>query len=109
MNWTKITSEDAIEAIKTASHQQKIVIFKHSTRCPTSSVALGRLERTWENDNEKIAPHFLDLIAFRNISNKIAADFGIVHQSPQVLLIDKGECIYTASHLEINYQTLMQQ
>ena len=109
MNWTKITSENELEAIKEASHQQKIIIFKHSTRCPTSSMALGRLERNWEAENDTIKPHFLDLIAYRSLSNKISEDFGIMHQSPQVLLIDKGECIYNASHLEINYQTLLQQ
>jgi len=49
----------------------------------------------------------LDLIAYRNISNKIADDFGITHQSPQILLIKNGKAVYNESHEGIDANVLI--
>jgi bacillithiol system protein YtxJ len=107
MNWKKLETETALAEIKALSENQPIVIFKHSTRCPVSSMALDRLERNWDQEEmQSVLPYFLDLIAYRNISNKIADIFGVVHESPQVLLIENGKCIYNASHMGISYNVL---
>ena len=50
--------------------------------------------------------YLLDLIKYRSLSNKIASDFGIEHQSPQVLVIDKGKCIYNESHSGIVFDEI---
>jgi bacillithiol system protein YtxJ len=85
------------------------MIFKHSTRCSISSSALNRVERNWNNeqDDVKVKPFYLDLIAYRNISNEIAKKWNIEHQSPQVLIIKKGACIYTETHMGINYEEII--
>jgi bacillithiol system protein YtxJ len=89
-----------LDEIIAGSHQKPVVIFKHSTRCSISSTALNRLERAWK---EEESPAFLlDLISFRSISQKIAEIFEIEHQSPQVLVISNGQCIYSATHWDIN-------
>ena len=107
MNWIKLTSEDELNQIKTLSEQGKVLIFKHSTRCSISSMALSRLERAWKDDEMKgVKPYFLDLIAYRNLSNRIAEEFGVQHESPQVLMIEKGKCIYHDSHSGISYQEI---
>ncbi|MGB0521935.1 MAG: bacillithiol system redox-active protein YtxJ [Flammeovirgaceae bacterium] len=109
MNWKTINSEASLEEVKAASHKQRILIFKHSTRCSISAMALNRMERAWnESEMQGLTPYFLDLIAYRPISNKVAADFGVQHESPQVLVIENGECIYNTSHMGINYQELKQ-
>jgi len=51
----------------------------------------------------------LDLIAFRSVSDKIAADLGVTHQSPQILMVKDGKCIYTASHSQINVEDLKER
>jgi bacillithiol system protein YtxJ len=48
----------------------------------------------------------LDLIAYRPISLEIAEKFGIQHQSPQALVIDKGACTYSATHWDISVDEL---
>jgi bacillithiol system protein YtxJ len=53
--------------------------------------------------------HYLDLIAYRELSNKIATDFHVHHESPQVLLIQDGECIYDESHMGISMAELAEQ
>ncbi len=107
MNWNPITSPAHLEQLIEVSHQKQVIIFKHSTRCSVSSMALNRLERSWNaSEMEAVTPYFLDLIAHRSLSNQIASTFGVEHESPQVLVIEKGDCIYHASHMGINYQEL---
>jgi bacillithiol system protein YtxJ len=94
--WRIITSESDLDDLKQRSKNTPQVIFKHSTRCSISSLAKNRLER--ENPASSIEFNFLDLLQYRNISNKIESDFSVCHESPQVLLIKDGKCIYDESH-----------
>ena len=47
-------------------------------------------------------PYYLDLIAFRPISNGVAEQFQVHHESPQVIVLSKGEVLLDASHLDIS-------
>jgi bacillithiol system protein YtxJ len=110
MNWNKLTSEEQIDQVIAASDQKPVLLFKHSTRCSISSMSLDRLLRNWkEEDSERITPYYLDLIAFRSVSNLVAERFGIPHESPQVLLIQKGKVTYHESHYGISYAEIMKQ
>ena len=100
MNWIPLNHEDELFEIIEKSHTKLQVIFKHSTRCSISSMAKSRLERSVAPEN--IDFYYLDLIAFRNISNKIVSEFNVFHESPQVLVIKNGECIYDESHGSIS-------
>lgn len=86
MNWNSIENNQQIESIKENSQHKLQLIFKHSTRCIISKMALKSFENDFTLDGV-VELHYLDLIAHRDLSNKIADDFGITHQSPQVLLI----------------------
>jgi bacillithiol system protein YtxJ len=110
MNWKKLIAESQLEALVEESRQHPVLIFKHSTRCSISATALARLERNWK-DNEvgDTTPYYLDLIANRALSGQVASQFDVAHQSPQVLLISKGECIYDASHFDISFEDIRRQ
>ena len=98
--WKHIASEDELLLlIKDASSQKPIVLFKHSTRCPVSFTAKKMFEMQWSNS---VDTYLIDLIAYRNQSDLIAKELNVEHESPQVLLIHKGECIYHASHHSID-------
>ncbi len=106
MNWIQLTDMSQLpHLIKTSKEQSTtgltVLIFKHSTRCSISSMALNRLESKWK-DSETTQPYFLDLLAHRDISNEIATLFNVEHASPQVLLIKDGKCFYHRSHTEIS-------
>lgn len=45
---------------------------------------------------------YLDLLNYREVSNAAAELFQVHHQSPQILVIRNGECIFEASHGEIS-------
>ncbi|MBC7589074.1 MAG: bacillithiol system redox-active protein YtxJ [Chitinophagaceae bacterium] len=107
MNWHTLTSEEQLEQVKLASNTKPQLLFKHSTRCSISSMALNRLNR--EADFPNVDFHLLDLITYRNVSKKIADDFEVKHESPQILLIKNGLCIYDESHGGINMQEIIEQ
>lgn len=107
MNWNKLISDTQLAEIKEESTKRPVLIFKHSTTCSISAMALSRMERNW-NDQLGVKPYYLDLLANRPISSKIEYEFGIEHESPQVLLIRNGECVYDASHMAISFAGLQQ-
>jgi bacillithiol system protein YtxJ len=107
MNWIQLTDEGQLQEIVHKSSEKPQVIFKHSTRCSISSMAKGRLERSTPPQEADF--YFLDLIAHRNISNKIASDFHVYHESPQVLVIKNGECVYDESHGSIDMDEIRDQ
>jgi bacillithiol system protein YtxJ len=105
MNWTKLTDLAQLDTIDAASNTKPILIFKHSTRCSISSTALARMERGWTPElSAHHTAYYLDLLAHRSISNTIAQRYDLQHESPQVLVIRDGTCVYSASHLAITPQ-----
>jgi bacillithiol system protein YtxJ len=107
MNWIKLKDETALETLKKLSTRQPQVIFKHSTRCSVSSMIKNRLEKAQVPHD--LSFHFLDLIAHRSLSDKVAVEFLVEHESPQVLLIRNGECIYDQSHNGIAMEDIIEK
>ena len=109
MNWNNLENINQLSVIDEESKGKKILLFKHSTRCSISSMSLDRLERNWKNgDEEKIKPYYLDLLNHRDISNEIAFRYKVTHESPQVLVIYNGKCVYYKSQSAISYKEIMQ-
>ena len=107
MNWNLLTSEAQLTELLEKSKVNPQVIFKHSTRCSISSMIKNRIER--ESVPPGIDFHFLDLIANRSLSNRVAEDFKVNHESPQVLLVRNGECVYHESHYAIYMEEIAVQ
>lgn len=107
MHWIHLTDEEQLKQIISKSQIKPQVIFKHSTRCSISAVALQRLQKTVQPSDVDF--YFLDLLAYRSLSNKIAGIFKVPHESPQVLLIKDGSCVYEESHMGISMHEIMDQ
>ncbi|MFM7017800.1 bacillithiol system redox-active protein YtxJ [Flavobacterium sp.] len=105
INWLALTSVSQLDEIEDASNSKLVVLFKHSTRCSISRMALRQFENDFES-NDQILPYYLDLLNHRDISNEIASKFSVVHQSPQLLIISKEKCIYDASHSDIDAEVI---
>ena len=101
INWIPLTDLGQLNEIMELSHQQPVAIFKHSTRCSISRMALKQFENEFDLEGS-VTPYFLDLLNHRDISNEIATRFEVYHQSPQLLLIKEGKSIYDASHSDID-------
>lgn len=105
--WQNIKSEEDLEKAIESSYQHKIAIFKHSTSCFISKTVLRNFEKEVENTDQKVEVYYLDLLAHRPISNKIAEDFGIRHESPQLIVIENGKPVNSASHQDISLSQIV--
>ncbi len=106
LQWLPLESFEQIEQIKDRSHKVPCLIFKHSTRCNICDIAKYRLEDDWDFGPDEMEAHYLDVLLFRPVSLQVAERFQVHHESPQVLLIVGGECIYDASQLDITMEEL---
>lgn len=106
INWERLTEASQLEQIIEESKERPVMIYKHSTRCGISGMALDRLERSWDESGETIKPYYLDLLAYRSVSDLVAETFKVYHQSPQVILIKDGQAVYDDSHMGISFNAL---
>lgn len=104
--WNELTSLEQVSEIASESRQIPVIIFKHSTRCGISRMALKGFESGYAIDPEKAKPYYLDLLNHRDISNAVADTFGVYHESPQLILIKDGKAIYHESHGDISAKEL---
>lgn len=100
--WKYIESEEDLNRAIAVSTEKKVAIFKHSTRCFISKTVLKNFEKEVENSDKNVDYYFLDLLAHRDLSNKIADDLGITHQSPQLIVLENGVVVNHASHQSIS-------
>lgn len=100
--WKYIESEEDLKKAIESFFTGKIAIFKHSTSCFISKTVLKNFEKEIENSDPRPQLYLLDLLAHRGISNKIASDFDVRHESPQLLVIENGKVINSASHQHIS-------
>ena len=110
--WTKLTSSEQLNELLEHSTEQPVLLFKHSTRCSISSMVLSRFESNWDLPEEHCVCVFLDLLNYRPISAEIAEKTGVMHESPQVIVIKNKRVIYQNSHNGIDAReiiTLLQQ
>jgi bacillithiol system protein YtxJ len=106
IGWEKLTETAQLERILEESKEKPVLIYKHSTRCGISGMALDRLERSWDETGDGFKSYYLDLIAYRNISNIVAEMFNVYHQSPQVIVVKNGKAVYDESHMGISFEAL---
>ncbi len=89
-----------------------LLIFKRSPVCPTSHFVEGVFQRYIEKLPEATALKIfsVDVIGARPVSQKIAADTGVRHESPQALLIRAGQKVaWHASHGAVDEEALEEQ
>ena len=98
--WLPLTDLDQLDRSIRNSSDRIQVFFKHSTRCSISRVALSRFDRE-PAVNEPADFLLLDLLQYRPLSQQLTERLGITHESPQVLIVKNGACVYHANHLDI--------
>lgn len=107
-NWQTLNEIDQIDKIEKESFERPVVIFKHSISCGLSAMARYQLERDWDFSDEELSFYYLDLINYRSVSNEVADRFGIIHQSPQIIVLKDGKAVYNTSHHKISIPDLRQ-
>ena len=99
--WINLEHTKSLDVITEKSKTKTQLIFKHSTRCGISRMALNQFVAQYNLDlNADL--YYLDLLNFRDVSNEVGYKFQVMHQSPQLLIIKNGVAVAHASHGAIN-------
>jgi len=101
LNWKAMNDSIQIDHAIEVSNEKPVVIFKHSTRCGISRMVLNQFQNNAEFDEDRVLLLYLDLLAHRDISDNISERFGILHQSPQMLILKDEEIVHHSSHSAI--------
>jgi bacillithiol system protein YtxJ len=101
----KLETREAFESILEKSSEKPQIILKHSTRCPTSRGAFLEFERFAEKDHRADLWTLL-VIEHKDVSQMVAEETGIEHQSPQAIIIKDGRPVWHGSHHVITAETL---
>lgn len=94
-----------LERLLERSKTGPVLIFKHSTQCSVSNQAYKEFQQ-FANTAADVACGVVLVIEDRSISNAIAAQLGIRHESPQAIVIKDGQPIWNASHWSITADSL---
>jgi bacillithiol system protein YtxJ len=89
--WIPLTSVEQLMKIAETTDEKPVLLFKHSTRCSISAMAKNNLERNWSSGDELCYAYYLDLLAHRDVSARIEEITGVVHQSPQAIVLRGSE------------------
>ncbi|MFD2561734.1 bacillithiol system redox-active protein YtxJ [Aquimarina rubra] len=106
--WQELKSIEQLETIAEASKVKTQAIFKHSTRCGISRMAIRNFESSFDLSENQVDLFYLDLLNYRDVSSEIAAKFQVYHESPQFIVVRNGVAVHHASHSAITPQVLHQ-
>ena len=105
----EIMEQADVDAIIAASQSGPQFIFKHSTACPVSSAAHRRVsDYLAQHPDQAAAFHLIKVIERRPVSLALASQVGVVHQSPQIILLDHGAAVWNTSHGNITAESISQ-
>ncbi|MFB4159881.1 bacillithiol system redox-active protein YtxJ [Geomicrobium sp. JSM 1781026] len=90
---------DALES------NDRVLLFKNSTTCPISSAAFEEL-RAFDQENSTVPILYLNVQESRELSNYVAKEWRVKHESPQALLINKESAEWFKSHNNITKTSL---
>lgn len=111
MKWKEITKIEEWDEILNKSTDKDQIILKHSTTCPVSTNALDEYNAYLkEHPNEDIDYTLVKVRESRPVSNKIEADLGVKHESPQIIYIkDKKKLLvcYTLVCYKSSYEAVI--
>ncbi len=100
--WIPLSDLQQLKFIKNKSKVKTQVIFKHSTRCGISKMVMNQFIANYELTEKDLDLYYLDLLSHRDISNEVGYAFQVIHESPQLLVVQNEVVVSHASHGAIN-------
>ena len=107
-SWNTLDSDQGLDNIIEESRIKPQLILKHSTSCSISHIAKMRLDESLDELQKHLDCHYLDLLRYRSISNRISNELNLHHESPQILVVNQGEVTYDESHLDISMKDIIE-
>ncbi|MCC7241532.1 MAG: bacillithiol system redox-active protein YtxJ [Acidobacteria bacterium] len=96
----------ALDSALKRSFTRPVVIFKHSSTCGVSALALEEIAEL-RGDPSLETDVFMVLVhPHRPVSHAIARILRVRHESPQALILHRGAALWHASHFRISAQAV---
>jgi monothiol bacilliredoxin len=86
--------------VATAMAEPLAVVYKHSPICPTSSMAYEEI-RLLRRLHADVPVYLVDVVNARPLSRHIAEQMGVVHASPQAIILQSGVPAWHGSHFDL--------
>ena len=102
-DYTHLLKDYTINDISYYSSHMPFLIFKHSERCIVSRTMMKDFMKFYQYNPDRFIYMVVDVVENRKLSNEIAEAYKVIHQSPQILLIKNGQCLFNESHNNINF------
>jgi bacillithiol system protein YtxJ len=93
-----------LSEITEASDKNQVVIFKHSKNCWSSNKLKTEFERKMEEKSFTMLVYIVTVQETPELSRKIAEMFDTQHETPQILVLEKGKVVYEAHHDKIDIE-----
>lgn len=106
--WNTI-SEDSLNDILERSKKVTQLIYKHSNRCSVCFFTKGEIESVAADIADGADLYFVDVIKQREISNRIASELGVQHESPQLICIEDEMAVWHFSHNNIQADRILEK
>jgi bacillithiol system protein YtxJ len=94
-NFRPVEDGAALDALLARSHESPVLLFKHSSTCPISARAYRQMQEV------KSPVSIVVVQQSRDISREVESRTGVQHETPQALVLRKGQAVWSASHFEI--------
>lgn len=86
--------------IDSALSEPLALVYKHSPICPTSDIAYEEI-RSLSRLHGDVPVYLVDVVHFRPLSRYIAERVGVVHASPQAIILRAGVPAWHGSHFDL--------
>jgi bacillithiol system protein YtxJ len=96
-----IDTIDALDAVLAGTTDRPALIFKHSLTCGTSAMAMEEMRELIADPPPDVGVWLVRIQAARAVSDAIETRLKIRHESPQVLLVHKGQVVWSATHFRV--------
>jgi monothiol bacilliredoxin len=91
--------------VATALAEPLAVVYKHSPICPTSDMAYEEI-RSLRRLHGDVPVYLIDVVHSRPLSRYIAERMGVVHASPQAIILQAGVPAWHGSHFDLRADTM---
>jgi bacillithiol system protein YtxJ len=91
--------------VASALAQPLAVVYKHSPICPTSGMAYEEM-RSLHELHRDVPFYLVDVVHARPVSRYIAERVGVVHASPQAIILRAGVPAWHGSHFDLRAEVM---
>lgn len=97
----ELTSVADWNAARKASFEHPVLVYKHSATCPTSAWAQRNVD-TWAEDHADWPVYRVTVQSARPMSDQIADDLSVRHETPQAIIVRNGKAVKDFSHNHVS-------